>query len=145
MSDPLSVAGSVAGLAGLALHGVRLLIDDVNNVREAPKVLENLRRDLTSVDLSLESLKRIHESHLRMLGTQVCDQSAAAIARCTSTCDDFRRDLQRWTKRSLNDGKPSWRDRTNIGVFKERRTVAMSQQLQSCRLTLDSVAVTATL
>jgi len=145
MSDPLSIAAGVAGLAGLALHGIRQLIDDVNKIREAPKVLEDLQEDLTSVRLSLEALESIDESHLRTLGPQVYDQSKAAIAKCTSTCDDFHGDLRSWTKRSRNDGKLSWRDKTNIGMFKERRIKVMGQQLQNCRLTLNSVIDTATL
>jgi hypothetical protein len=145
MSDPLSIAAGIAGLAGLALHGIRQLSDDVNNISEAPKVLANLREDLTSVRLSLEALEIIDESHLRTLGTQVYDQIKVAIVKCTSTCDDFHGDLRSWTKRSRIDGKLSWRDRTNVGIFKMRRITVMGQQLQNCRLTLNSVAVTATL
>lgn len=144
MSDPLSVTASVAGLVVLALQGVRLLVNEVNNIKEAPKSLENLQLDLTSVQTSLKSLENIDESQLRLLGEQVYNQSAAAIERCTSTCHDFRNDLQRWTKRS-RDGKLSWRDKTNIGLFKEQRIDVMSRQLQNCKLTLHSVAVNATL
>jgi hypothetical protein len=144
MPDPLSVTASVAGLVGLALHGTRLLIDDVNNIRDAPNVLEDLRTDLFSVGSSLESLKAIDESQLEVLGGEICSQSRFVINRCMSVCDESRRDLQRWTKRS-RDGKLSWRDKTNIGFFKERRIKAMAKQLQSCKLTLNSVVSTATL
>jgi hypothetical protein len=144
MSDPLSVTASVAGLVVLALQGIRLLVNDVNNIREAPTSLENLQVDLASVEMSLQSLESIDESQLRSLGEQVYNQSAVAIERCTSTCREFHDDLQRWTKRS-RDGKLSWRDKTNIGIFKERRIEAMSRQLQNYKLTLNSVAVTATL
>lgn len=144
MPDPLSVTASVAGLVGLALHGTRLLIDDVNNIRDAPNVLEDLRTDLLSVGSSLESLKAIDESQLEVLGGEICSQSRFVINRCMSVCDESRRDLQRWTKRS-RDGKLSWREKTNIGFFKERRIKAMAKQLQSCKLTLNSVVSTATL
>jgi hypothetical protein len=144
MPDPLSISASVAGLVGLALHGTRLLFDDVNNIRDAPQILEDLQTDLTSVSSSLASLEAIDESQLELLGKQVCDQSKVAISKCTSACDGFRGDLQRWTKRS-RDGKLSWRDKTNIGFFKERRIKAMAKQLQSCKLTLTSVVSTATL
>jgi hypothetical protein len=144
MPDPLSVTASVAGLVGLALHGTRLLIDDVNNIRDAPNVLEDLRTDLSSVGSSLESLKAIDESQLEVLGGEICSQSRFVINRCMSVCDESRRDLQRWTKRS-RDGKLSWREKTNIGFFKERRIKAMAKQLQSCKLTLNSVVSTATL
>lgn len=118
MTDPLSVTAGVAGLVAFALQGVRFLVNDINNIREAPKSLENLRIDLTSVRLSLESLENVDESQLRLLGDQVYNQPIAAIESCKSTCTHFRNDLQHWTKCSHN-GKPSWRERTNIGIFKE--------------------------
>jgi hypothetical protein len=144
MSDPLSVTASVAGLVVLALQGVRLLVNEVNNIKEAPKSLENLQIDLASVQMSLKSLEYIDESQLRLLGEQIYNQSATAIERCTSTCHDFHNDLQRWTRRS-RDGKLSWRDKTNIAIFREQRIDVMSRQLQNCKLTLSSVAVNATL
>jgi hypothetical protein len=144
MADPLSVSASVAGLVGLALQGTRRLIDDVNNVRDAPKSLEDLQTDLTSIGASLKSLEAVDESQLRLLGENVYDQSAMAIEKCASACDRFRGDLQRWTKR-CRDGKLSWRDKMNIGFFKEQRIAAMAKKLQSCKLTLNSVVGTATL
>jgi hypothetical protein len=144
MADPLSVSASVAGLVGLALHGTRLLIEDVSKIRDAPKSLEDLQADVTVVDSSLRSLESIHESQLKLLGEHVYGQSGVAITQCTSACHEFRGDLQRWTKRS-RDGKLSWRDKTNIGFFKERRIAAMAKQLQSCKLTINSVVGTATL
>jgi hypothetical protein len=144
MADPLSVSASVAGLVGLALQGTRRLIDDVNNVRDTPKSLEDLQTDLTSIGASLKSLEAADESQLRLLGEHVYDQSAMAIEKCASACDRFRDDLQCWTKRSRN-GKLSWRDKINIGFFKEQRIAAMAKQLQSCKLTLNSVVGTATL
>jgi hypothetical protein len=144
MADPLSVSAGVAGLVGLALHGTRLLIEDVSKIRDAPKSLEDLRTDIAMVESSLKSLEGVRKSQLKLLGEHVYDQSRVAIGKCTSACDEFRGDLLRWTRRS-RDGKLSWRDKTNIGFFKERRIVAMAKQLQSCRLTLSSVVGTATL
>jgi hypothetical protein len=144
MADPLSVSASVAGLVGLALHGIRRLLDDVNNVRDAPKSLEDLQTELEFIGSSLKSLEAVDESQLRLLGENVYYQSAMAIERCASACDGFRGDLQRWTKRS-RDGKLSWRDKMNVGFFKEQRIAAMAKQLQSCKLTLNLVVDIATL
>lgn len=144
MTDPLSVTAGVAGLVTFALQGVRLLVNDINNIREAPKSLERLQVDLTSVGSSLACLEDIDELQLKLLGDHVYNQSTAAIERCKSTCFEFHNDLQSWTKRS-RDGKLSWRDKTNIGIFKEQQIEVMSRQLQNCKLTLNLVAVTATL
>ncbi|GAB7328900.1 hypothetical protein MBLNU13_g00765t2 [Cladosporium sp. NU13] len=123
MTDPLSVTAGVAGLVTITLQGVRLLVNDINNIREAPKSLEALQVDLTSIGSSLECLENIDELQLRLLGDHVYDH---------------------WTKRS-HDGKLSWWDKTNIGIFKEQQIEVMSRQLQNCKLTLNLVAVTATL
>lgn len=145
MADPLGVSASVAGLVALALHGARMLIEDVNKIIDAPKSLEDLQSDLTLVKASLESLDGIDESQLRLLGEQVYNQSMIAIQNCNSVCDGLRADLRRWTKSSGDGGKLSWRDRANIGFFKEHRIMAMAKQLQSCKLTLNSVIGTVTL
>lgn len=144
MTDPLSVTAGVTGLVAFALQGVRLLVNDINNIKEAPKSLEGLHTDLTSVGSSLECLENINETQLRLLGDHVYNQSTVAIERCKSTCFNFHNDLEHWTKGS-HDGKLSWRDKTSIGIFKERQIEAMSRQLQNCKLTLSTVAVTATL
>ena len=144
MADPLSIVANVVGIAVPALHGMRKLIDDVTNIVDAPQAIQSLRDDLTSAALALECLKAIPESEWESLGSPVADQSRHAVETCGSACDNFRMDLQRWTRRSRN-GELSWRDRTNIGFFKERQIKAMSNHLQSCKLTCSTVAGMATL
>jgi len=52
--------------------------------------------------------------------------------------------LQRWTKNS-REGKMSWLERTNIGVFRDRQILAMAAQLQSHKMAFTSVVGIATL
>jgi hypothetical protein len=144
MSDPFTITAGVVGIVVPALHGARLLIDDLKKITDAPRVVTSLETDLTSVSSSLESLKAINEPQWQVLGSRIVDQSKAAVKTCTTACDAMRGDLQRWTRRS-RDGKLSWRDKANIGFFKERRVKAMSEQLQSCKQTLSSVVGVATL
>jgi hypothetical protein len=56
----------------------------------------------------------------------------------------FRNDLQRWTRHS-EDGRLMWQDRANIGFFKQRRIKTMSEQLQNCKVTINSIVGIATL
>lgn len=144
MTDPLSAAAAVAGLVVPALHGARLLLNDLEKITDAPKAVKGLEEDLASVGASLESLKAIEEPQWYMLGDNVVERSKATIETCATSCDAMRGDLQRWTRRS-RDGKLSWRDRAKIGFFKERRVKSMSEQLQSCKLTMSSVVGVATL
>lgn len=144
ISDPLTVTASVVGIVVPALQGARLLIDDLRKITDAPKVVQSLETDLASVSSSLESLQAIEAPQWQSLRSRIQDQSRAAVGTCVAACDAMRGDLQRWTRRS-RDGKLSWRDKASIGFFKERRVKAMSEQLQSCKLTLNTVVGVATL
>ncbi|KAF2174723.1 hypothetical protein K469DRAFT_613557, partial [Zopfia rhizophila CBS 207.26] len=52
--------------------------------------------------------------------------------------------LQRWTRHS-EDGKLAWQDRANIGFFKQGEIKTMSEQLQNCKVTINSVVSIATI
>jgi hypothetical protein len=144
MADPLSVAASIVGVTVPALHCTRLLLDDLQGIIDAPKSVESLKEDLRSVDLAIKSLQAVHDSEWKLLGGTVADESKLAISSCTRACDTFRADLQRWTRHS-EEGKLSWKDRTNVGFFKQRQMKSTAEQLQACKLTINSVVGIATL
>src|SRR6266536_4454697 len=144
MAEPLSVAASIVGVTVPALHGTRLLLDDLQGIIDAPKSVESLKEDLRSVDMALKSLEAINDSEWKSLGGRVDDEAKIAISTCTRTCDMFRADLKRWTRHS-EEGKLSWQDRANVGFFKQRQIKSTSDQLQTCKLTINSVVGIATL
>ena len=144
MAEPLSVAASIVGVTVPALHGTRLLLDDLQGIIDAPKAVESLKEDLRSVDLALKSLQAVHDSEWKSLGETVADESKVAIRSCTRACNTFRADLQHWTRHS-GEGKLSWKDRANVGFFKQRQIKSTSEQLQTCKLTINLVVGTATL
>jgi hypothetical protein len=138
MTDPLSVAASVVGVIVPALHGTRLLLDDLQSIIDAPKAVETLKEDLCSVDTALESLRAVKDPEWESLGDAVVEQSKAIISTSVRACDMFRADLQRWTRHS-DEGRLSWQDRANVGFFKQRRIKAISDQLQTCKISINSV------
>lgn len=142
MADPLSITASVVGIIVPALHGTRLLLEDLQQLKDAPKTVKRLVEDVRSVDTSLKLLQNMEEREWESLG--IAEKSKTVISGCTQACDVFRTDLQRWTKHS-EDGKLAWQDRTNVGFFKQGQIKAMSEQLQSCKLTINSVVGIATL
>jgi hypothetical protein len=144
MTDPLSVAASVVGVTVPALHGTRLLLDYLQSIIDAPKAVETLREDLLSVDMALKSLQAVKDPDWESLGNTVVEQSKATISTCTRACDMFRVDLQRWTRHS-DEGKLSWQDRANVGFLKQHRIKAISNQLQTCKISINSVVGIATL
>ena len=61
MSDPLSITASVVGIIAPALHGMRLLLEDLQQLKDAPKTVERLAADVHSVDTTLTLLQGIEE------------------------------------------------------------------------------------
>ncbi|KAF1935662.1 hypothetical protein EJ02DRAFT_484084 [Clathrospora elynae] len=129
MADPLSITASVVGVTVPALHGIRLLLEDLQQLKEAPKTVKRLLEDVQEWDL---------------LGASVVEESKITISNCTQACNLFRTDLQHWTRHSKG-GKLAWQDRTSVGFFKQSQIKAMSEQLQNCKLSINSVVSIATL
>ena len=141
MADPLSITASVVGVFVPALHVTRLLLEDLQQLKDAPKTVKRLGEDVQSVDTALKLLKGIEEREWGLLGEDVAKQS---ISSSTQACNLFRVDLQKWTRHS-EDGKLVWLDRANVGFFKKDQVKAMSEQLQSCKLAINLIVGVATL
>ncbi|KAF7540073.1 hypothetical protein G7054_g1708 [Neopestalotiopsis clavispora] len=136
MADPLSISASIVGLTVPALHAVRLLLDDIQKLSDAPNVAQQLRDDLGAVETAITSLGGVNEQDLAGLGENIAANIRTTIRICQKSCDSFRADVQRWTRHSDAE-KLSWRDRTSIGFFKEGQIKSMSQQLQNCKSTIN--------
>jgi hypothetical protein len=144
MADPLSIAASVVGITVPALHGTRLLLDDLERLKDAPKTVRRLTDDVRSVEGTLRLLQGVEEREWMSLGTTVVEESKTTVDSCKQACYLFKADLQQWTKHS-QDGKLAWQDRANVGFFKKDQVKAMSEQLQNCKLSINSVVSIATL
>ena len=144
MSDPVSAASAVVGLVVPALHGAKLLLDDLQKIIDAPKAVAALKGDIASVLSNLELLQAITEPQWAALGSQTANQVKATISACSKACDTLHSQLKEWIKHS-RDGKLSWRDRFKVGFLKEERLKDTVEQLQSTKLTLNSIVGTATL
>jgi hypothetical protein len=144
MADPLSIAASIVGVTVPALEGTRLLIDILNEIKDAPKTITRLSDDVRSVDVALNLLNGVEEREWLLLDTTVAEQSKTTITNYKKACDNFRTKLQQWTKHS-DDGRLSWQDRANVGFLKKAQIKAMSEQLQNCKLSINTVVSIATL
>ena len=56
MADPLSITASTVGIIVPALHGTRLLLEDLQQLKDAPKTVKRLIDDVYSVYIILELL-----------------------------------------------------------------------------------------
>ncbi|KAF1935764.1 hypothetical protein EJ02DRAFT_506899 [Clathrospora elynae] len=144
MSDPLSITASVVSITVPALHVIRLLYEDLQQLKDAPKIIKRLSEYVHSVDAALKLLQGVEEREWNLLDTRISEESKTTINSCTQACELFRSELQRWTRHS-EDGRLAWRDRTNVGFFKQSQIKAMSEQLQNCKISIGLVVNTATL
>ena len=122
---------------------IRLLLDDLRNIKDAPKAVKRLEDDVQSIETALTTLEAVEDREWRLLDTTIAEQAKVTITSCTEACDLFRAKMQRWTKHS--DIKLAWQDRANVGFFKQGQMKAISEQLQNCRLSINSVVSVATL
>ena len=58
MADPLSITASAVGIIVTALHGTRLLLEDLQQLKDAPKTVKRLVED---VDTALKLLQSVEE------------------------------------------------------------------------------------
>ena len=144
MGDPLSTAASVVGIVVPALHGIRLLLDDLEKLSDAPETVENLKAEIRLVEATIQSFLTITEPQWQALGTSIVEQSKTTLITCKESCKKFKADLLGWTRHS-RDGKLSWQDRARVGFLKQNRIEAMSVQLRGYQGSLSLVASTATL
>ncbi len=79
MADSLSIAASVVGIIVPALHGTRLLLEDLQQLKDAPKAVKRLTDDVHSVHTTLELLKKVEDRDWESLGQGVAEQSKATI------------------------------------------------------------------
>jgi hypothetical protein len=144
MAEPLSVGAGIVGIIVPALHGARLLLDDIEQIRGASKAIIGLKNELGFLKMALQSLQAVKQPDWDSLGGEMADQAKVAITACSDACTSFRDDLQHLTRHSGN-GTLSWRDSVNVGFFKKHRIEALSVQLGNCYRTMNLVVSVATL
>ncbi|RLM02014.1 hypothetical protein CFD26_109125 [Aspergillus turcosus] len=110
------------------------------------ETISNLKDNVSAVEQALASFQAISEQEWESLGPTVADEAKATIATCTKACEIFRSNLQRWTGRSQDgNGRLSRLDRAKVGIFKQGQIKSMCEQLQSCKITVNTVVSIATL
>jgi len=71
MANPLSITASVVGIIVPALHATRLLLADLQELKDAPKTVKRLVEDIYSVETALGLLKSIEEREWGLLSVDV--------------------------------------------------------------------------
>lgn len=144
MTAPFSIAASVLAVAVPALDGARLLLNDIQHLRDASKTIKRLEFEARSVEIALKALQAVDEQAWVSLGPLVVDQCKTTLIACAKVCTEFMTDVQHWT-RHLDDGKLRFTDRVSVGFFKQTRIKSMTEQLRNCNLSVISVVSIANL
>jgi hypothetical protein len=144
MADSFSITASVTTIVILALDGTKLLLDDLLMIKDAPETVKHLQDGVRSVDMALNSLLALEYQDWESLGSSIAEKSKTTIGACTRACNQFRTDLQWWTRHS-RDENLTRQDQANVGFFKQWRIKSISEQLHNYKLTINSILSIATL
>lgn len=144
MTEPVGIAASIVGIVVPALHGTRLLLEDLQQLKDAPETVQHLEDDLRTTLTAIASLEAVEEREWKALGTNIAEESKAILGIYKGTCDILRADVQRWTRHS-KEGKLAWQDRASVGFFKHGRIKSMSEKIQSYKTTINSIVSVANL
>jgi hypothetical protein len=68
MGEPLSTTTSIIGIIMLALHSTRVLLEDLQGLKDAPKTITCLTNDVHSVYAGLELLHSVKDVDWESLG-----------------------------------------------------------------------------
>jgi hypothetical protein len=139
MGDPLSVISGVVGVVAVGLHGLRLLVADIEAIKKAPEAIRSVESDIRAVERVFSSLES------RIGGSDKVSQRFAesikdfkvesTLATCNQACAEFHITIKKWMKNST-DGDTFWWDRVRVGLFGESRIQLFRSQLGTCKDTI---------
>ncbi|KAI1325820.1 hypothetical protein F5Y16DRAFT_401005 [Xylariaceae sp. FL0255] len=70
----------IIGIVVPALHGTRLLLDDLEKLSDAPETVDSLRNKIRPFETTIRSLSTITEHQWAVLGANVIEQSKTTLA-----------------------------------------------------------------
>ncbi len=98
MTKPFSITVGVVGVVAPAAHCVRLLLDDLRRIKDAPDEVKTLTGELDTINGILESLDKLPKEQWESLGETIPTLTEKASKLCGDSCTKFRDDLRRWTQ-----------------------------------------------
>lgn len=114
MADGLSVAASAVGVAAAALQIVQFLITTIDNIKDAPKAVKNVKADLQSLNPVLHNLELACRSNNEQI--ELSSEVKTAVENCKMACKAFQVSLGRWMKHSTED-KTFWAHRWRVALW----------------------------
>jgi hypothetical protein len=145
MADPFSITAGAFSVVGFTLQSITALLEDIHAIKNAPKAIADLQKELSTAETVLATLdSELQGSTLEILSPNAKVILSLATTNCKRACDKFRTKLQKWTKHSTDDAIHWW-DRVRVGLFAEAEVEVLSEQLRKCKDTVNAAVSTATL
>lgn len=138
--EPLGITAAVIAVVQLTYGSCKSLSETLKGINNAPEMLENLHRDLTSFQAILASHGEASFSDLDNLSLSA-DQKASLKAlvtvmeRCRAVCEDFERKLNHFTSHS-DEKHTALRDRIRLH-FSDGEIRLLKENLAQSQRTLN--------
>jgi len=132
--DPASAISVVA----IAAHSIHVLVTFVNNITNAPTVVQRVGEELQNIEAVLQSLKEaLAKTSEVPAWTQLVEKSklVAALKTIGSACQTFHSSLAKWTSSSVPGNRLSMRSSFKIALH-EKEIALLATQLSSCKQTV---------
>jgi hypothetical protein len=138
--DPFTITTGAIGITGFAITSMGQLHNLINNISEAQNVVSDVSSCLANIQRPLDALKQISISDEAISTAAKDDLQKAGVAEamnsCGMACDEFSKNLTKWTKNSSST-KISLRDRLSVSVWNREKIRTLRTQLQSCEATVN--------
>jgi hypothetical protein len=138
--DPFSITVGALGITGFATSSIVQLRDFINGLAEAKEVVQDIASNLEGIERPLAALEKLSISDGATSTAAKEDLKKAGVAeavnKCGDACDEFTKNLKKWTKHSSTT-KLSLRDRFSVGVWNKEKIRTFRTQVQSCEATVE--------
>lgn len=128
----IGIASGVIGIVGFTIQSIQQLVSTIDAVRNVPEKLIVVRRDLQALASSMTTLSTMIVEGSSDDRNQPLEQ---ALAYCSADCDEFGRNLNKWTNGSQGDDV-RWRDKLQIGWLKDGAVRAFNERILQSKGTL---------
>ena len=105
MTEPLSITASVVGITTAAIGSVKFLYTTIDNIKDIPTALGNIRSDLQAVEPVLQELHTVLESEDSQV--LLINNIKGAVENYNSACSTFQKSLDHWIRHATKY-KASW-------------------------------------
>ncbi|KAK2867976.1 hypothetical protein FQN49_003281 [Arthroderma sp. PD_2] len=133
----IGIQADIAVITARALHDMQLLLDDLQRIAYAPRIISNLMSDVRSTKMALTSLQEVTQGEWESFGLAFASYITTAVTDCGRFCRIFKAEFRRCTYQTgpkQTSIKPN-----EVITFGFNRFESISSRLQICRTTFKLV------